>query len=97
VEVRYHRLFQRDVNSAVRHDDDEGGQRLGDGFFRDLEGLVKQVLSSPKGFHFIDDGYRRAQLGRFPYHVIYQESKSRIKFLVLRHDKRHPMFGLKRR
>lgn len=33
----------------------------------------------------------------FPYHFLYEEDQRKIRFLVLRHDKRHPNFGLRRR
>ena len=97
MEVTYHRLFQRDVNAGVRHYDDEGGEVLGDAFFSEVERAVELVIANPTRFHFIADGYRRAQLKRFPYHIIFEESEFRIKFLILRHDKRHPNFGMRRR
>jgi len=97
VDIVYHRLFQRDINGAVRYYDREGGSKLGDRFFADLEATVKRVIAEPKHFHFIADGFRRAQLKVFPYHVIFEESSSRLRFLILRHDKRHPSHGMRRR
>ena len=97
MEIIYHRLFQRDINGAVRYYDGEGGSTLGDRFFADLEATVKRVIADPKRFHFIAEGYRRAQLRVFPYHVIFEESSIQLRFLILRHDKRHPSYGMRRR
>ena len=97
MEVVYHRLFQRDVNSAVRYYDGEVGPELGDRFFAELERTVERAVANPKRFHFIAEGLRRACLKDFPYHILYEESGTKLKFLVLRHDRRHPSYGLNRR
>lgn len=95
--VSYHRLFQKDLSAALRYYDDEGGSTLGDRFFEEVEEAVRKVTVNPKRYHFIADGMRRASLRNFPYHMIFEENVARLKFLILRHDKRHPSFGMKRR
>ena len=80
MEVTYHRLFQRDVNAGVQHYDNEGGEVLGDAFFSEVERAVELVIANPTGFHFIADGFRRAPLKRFPYHIIFEESEFGLKF-----------------
>ena len=97
MEVVYHRLFQRDINTAVRYYDGEGGEQLGDRFFTEVETTVQRVLTNTKGFHFAAEGIRRAALKKFPYHVLYEENERKLKFLVLRHDRRHPSYGMSRR
>lgn len=95
--VIYHRLFQRDLTAALRYYDDEGGSKLGDRFFEEIEAAVHRVASNPKSYHFVAEGMRRTPLRNFPYHIIFEESAERLKFLILRHDKRHPSFGMRRR
>lgn len=58
---------------------------------------VEAASRDPKAFHFIDAGLRRVAVQAFPYHFLYEENERVVRFLVLRHDKRHPDFGLKRR
>lgn len=97
MEVIHHRLVQRDLRNALLYYDSEGGEKLGDRFFMEVERVVEKVSENPKRFHFIADGIRRASMDTFPYHFLYEESETRIRFLVLRHDKRHPTFGLSRK
>jgi hypothetical protein len=97
MEIIYHRGIKRDLRSALAFYDTEGGRKLGDRFFAEAEGAVASVLENPKRFHWIDDGLRRVGLSSFPYHFVFEENERRVRFLVLRHDKRHPSFGLRRR
>jgi plasmid stabilization system protein ParE len=95
--VIYHRRIQNDLRKALSYYEEEGGKRLGDRFFAEVERTAARVVENPKGFHFIARGLRRAQLDVFPYHFVFEEDDTRTRFLVLRHDKRHPAFGLRRR
>jgi hypothetical protein len=97
VNVVYHRHFQKDINTAVRYYDGEGGQLLGDRLFDEVERTVGRVILRPTACHFIAPGFRRANLKSFPYHIIYEESPTKIKFLILRHNRRHPSYGLRRK
>ena len=98
MEVIFHRLIQSDLKAALSYYDAEGGSKLGDRFFEDAEATVARVIHHPRGFHYIEENLRRrASLSSFPYHFIYEETAGHIRFLVLRHDKRHPKFGLRRR
>jgi toxin ParE1/3/4 len=96
MEVVFHRLFQRDLNAAIRYYDGEGGRELGDRFFLELELTVGKVTQNPRRFHFASGNLRRAALRKFPYHVLFEETPTRLKFLVLRHDRRHPSYGMNR-
>ena len=95
--IIYHELIKRDLRAALTYYDAEGGRRLGDKFFEDVEATASRVNENPRGCHFAADGLRRAALDAFPYHFLYEESVTSVCFLVLRHDKRHPSFGLRRR
>jgi hypothetical protein len=97
MQVIYHLLIQKDIRGALSFYDAEGGQTLGDRFFLTLEAAISIVLQDPTRFHFVAEGLRRVQLESFPFHVIYEVVNGHLRFLVLRHDKRHPRFGLGRR
>jgi len=90
-------LSKKDLRTALRYYDSAGGTRLGDRFFEEVEAALERVSKNPKRYHFVADGLRRASLHSFPYHFVYEENEERIHFLVLRHNKQHPAFGLKRR
>ena len=95
--VIFHRLFQKDLTAALRYYDEEGGSKLGDRFVEEVDAVVDRITGNPKRFHFVAEGIRRAPLRSFPYHILFEESGDRVKILILRHDKRHPRFGMTRR
>ena len=95
--VIFHRRIQKDLRTALDYYEAEAGVALGDRFFAEAEAMVASVLRNPKGFHFIADGLRRASFTSFPYHFVFEEHLEQVRFLVLRHDKRHPGYGLRRR
>lgn len=99
MEVVFHRLINRDFSIAIDWYESEGGVALGDRFFDEAEIIVQSIEENPKGFHFSDGGFRRAALKSFPYHFLYEyeEGLDFLRVLVLRHDQRHPSYGLRRR
>ncbi len=96
MELVFHRLIQRDLKAALFYYDAEGGEKLGDRFFEEVEASVARIQANPQRYHILAGTIRRAPLTAFPYHLLYEVDPFRIKVLVLRHDKRHPSFGLNR-
>lgn len=99
VKIVFHRLFQKDINVAMRFYDGEGGEDLGDRFFAEVESAVEKVIANPQGSHFVQgrSDLRRRSLKTFPYHIIFEENSAKLRFLILRHDRRHPSYGMARR
>ena len=96
-ELIYHRLIQRDLRTALDYYDGEGGVKLGDRFFSEVEAAVASIMKNPQGHHFSDAGLRRVSLSSFPYHFLYEAGDEIVWIAVLRHDRRHPNFGLRRK
>lgn len=94
--IIYHRLIHRDLRSALDYYEAEGAAKLADRFFADVEATIVAIEQNPTGHHFSDGGLRRASLGSFPYHFLYDVDAEIIWIAVLRHDRRHPKFGLRR-
>jgi len=90
MEVIYHRLVVRDLRVALDYYELEGGTKLADRFFA-------KIISQPTGQHFSDGGYRRKALHSFPYHILYDVDSLGIWIGILRHDRRHPSYGLRRK
>ena len=95
--LRFHRLVQKDLRAVLRYYEEEGGAPLADRFFAEVDALVEAIAREPTRFHFTDHGLRRANLARFPYHLLFRERAGNIRILVLRHHRRHPRFGTGRR
>jgi plasmid stabilization system protein ParE len=96
MDVTFHRLIPRDLRRALAYYESEGGPILGDRFFRAVEECVVRIHDHPEANHFSDSGCRRAALETFPYHFLYEIDSSGIGIAVLRHDRRHPSYGLRR-
>ena len=65
MQVIYHRLFVRDLRVALDYYELEGGSKLADRFFADVEEAVAKIISQLTGQHFSDGGYRRKALHSF--------------------------------
>ena len=95
VDARFHRRVQADMNEILakyRAVSDE----LEDAFFAEFRAGIQMACANPQRFHFDASGLRRCNLERFPYHFLYDIRNSRIRIWVIRHDHRHPRFGLRR-
>lgn len=97
MKVRFHRRVQQDVWDIIRHYEQESGPELADRFYAAFMEVLRDTAGNPTGCHLDPSGLRRANLRRFPYHFLYRVRPDDIFILVLRHDRRHPGFGLRRR
>jgi plasmid stabilization system protein ParE len=96
VEVKYHPLVKRDVLEILRYYH-EISSRLADEFHDELQVVISQAAENSQRFPSIDKGFRRANLKRFPHHLLYEIRDEAIRVMVVRHNKRHPEFGLQRK
>lgn len=95
--VIFNRAVQRDVHQILDYYESESGRRLADAFYRELIRRVEEANANPERFHFTEPPLRRANLRRFPYHFLFRQMGENIRILVVRHHKRHPSFGMRRR
>ncbi len=93
----FHPLIQRDLDGILKYYSDEVSDVVADQFFEAFLAIVNQAKENPKRFHFENAVLRRAKIHGFPYHFLYREISSGIRVLVVRHDKRHPSFGMRRK
>jgi plasmid stabilization system protein ParE len=95
--VIFHRLVQRDMSGILGYYTDEASDSVGDRFYQEFLSVVEKALTNPRVYHLIFSDLRRANIPGFPYHFLYRETAHGIRVLVLRHDRRHPSYGLMRR
>ncbi len=93
----YHRLAVRDAREILEYYESEGGNPLACRFYDDLIATIEKAVGNPHRFHPIDDRFRRADLDDFPYHILYEERSWGIRVMVIRHHRRHPRHGIRRR
>lgn len=95
--VKFHRLVQHDGWEIMRYYERESGVALADEFYDEFMNAAQAASENPERNHFDPSGLRRAALKRFPHPFLYRVRRDDIFILVLRHDKRHPSFGTRRR
>lgn len=97
--VIFHPLVQRDLLSVLGYYEEESGLELADRFFDAFLAIIDLAEANPRRYHPVEGSphFRRAPIPRFPFHFIYRETAYGIRVSVLRHDKRHPAFGMRRR
>lgn len=92
----YHPLVHTDIAEAMEFYEHEGGGELAADFFREVESSVKRVLNRPHSYVQFDEVLRRVELNRFPFHFLFSIEPGEVFVLALRHNRRHPNFGLDR-
>lgn len=74
----------------------ESGRNLAEELLAETTACLDRVLKNPQQFHFLVSDLRRANLKRFPYHLLYRIKSTSVRILVLRHNHRNPDFGMNR-
>ena len=95
MEVIYHPLVRGDVEEALSYYRKIAAP-LADEFHAELRSIINQAAENPLRFHPADQGFRRANLKRFPYHLLYEIRPESLRVMLVRHNKRHPQYGLPR-
>ena len=95
MDVIYHPLVRRDVAQALKYYH-AISPHLADEFHAEVRVLINKAAENPFRFHLTDRGFRRANLPRFPYHLLYEIRDDSLRVMIVRHNKKHPQFGLER-
>ncbi|MDB6073276.1 MAG: hypothetical protein JWO89_916 [Verrucomicrobiaceae bacterium] len=97
--LSYHPAAQRDVNDNIDHYRKEGGAALADRFFAELVTRLNEIAAFPDRFSFYlaHPFIRRACLHRFPHLILFRILRDRVRVTVIKHEKRDPNFGLRRK
>ena len=89
-----------DLREIMQYYDEAADDESASRFYDEFRHYADLAAGSPKSYRvFMDDPdkIRRVNLKRFPYNFLYREiDKNTIRILVVRHDHRHPSYGLDR-
>lgn len=95
--VEYHAQAASDLNSAVAYYNDRR-DGLGDALRVEVYSAIDRICLNPSRYGKIDGGARRCFVHRFPYSVLFRTiGDDAVRILVIRHHRRHPGFGMRRR
>ena len=86
----------RFVNHAIAHYVAEGGLNLADRFEAEFRASLLALKTGPTRFppYHRSPFFRRIRLQSFPYLIIYRENAKSIRVTLLKHERRHPLFGM---
>jgi len=96
-DLSIHPLVQKDLRQILAHYTVEGGDTLADKFFDESDRVIERIRNNPEHFHFVDSIHRRANFKTFPYHFIFEINLTDTRVTILRHHKRQPRYGMRRK
>jgi plasmid stabilization system protein ParE len=91
-----HRDAEVDLAAAVRFYKAEAGVGVARRFVAEFERVARLLEENPKIGTPGESGRRSFALAVFPYTIIYRQTETGIRVLVVRHQRRDPDFGAQR-
>jgi plasmid stabilization system protein ParE len=95
--LEFHQLARSDVSRIMDYYEDAGGQELADEFYTELWSYIDKAVAAPEAYAIRERDIRRVNLDRFPFHFLYRVVENRIRILAVRHHRRRPSLGIRRR
>ena len=75
----------------------ERSPRAGQGFANAIEFALEDIEKNPDRFPKIDTRHRSCNVQKYPFQIIFRESKDTIHVVAVAHSKRRPGYWKKRR
>ncbi len=69
---------------------------LASAFKQEVDTALVRIERAPTRFHFDACGWRRLNLKRFPYHILFVDEQDLVRVLAVRHHHQNPLFGTSR-
>jgi plasmid stabilization system protein ParE len=86
-----------DIDTIMQRYEREASPQLASDFYAELRQLMVEAAKRPKSFAIRERDLRRVNLERFPYHFLFRIIGDAVRILVVRHHRRHPSLGARRR
>lgn len=86
-----------DIAEAMEYYAEQGGLKVASDFYIEFWATARRVEQSAYSYPIHVKNYRKIHLRRFPYNVLFRLVDDRtVRILTVRHDKRHPNYGVER-
>jgi len=97
--VSFHPQLQQDLNDILDHYESEAGLAVAARFEVEFRSAVEVIKQQPRHFPYYlsQRRFRRYKLPTFPHVLLYRETSATLRFIVLKHVKRSPGYGLGRK
>lgn len=86
---QFHPAARQEFRDAVRFYD-ERAFGLGRKFTDEVEDAIRRICEMPAAWPMLSEDVRRCMLRRFPYALLYRQSKRAIEIIAVMHQRRHP-------
>jgi plasmid stabilization system protein ParE len=97
MKVQFNSSVYSDLLEIMEYYDESGGTNLAAEFYAEFRQYAKAAAARPYSFTRDRRNLRKARLNRFPYHFLFRIiDTSSIRILVVKHDRREPLFGTDR-
>lgn len=95
--IEYHPDLEAEL-AEIRCYYNDRSPRLGDDFVDDLERHVMRIAARPERWMIVRGDIRRTLMRRFPYVILFRILNGLvIRITVVKHERRHPAYGIHRR
>jgi plasmid stabilization system protein ParE len=95
--VEYHPAIEHELREIIGYYN-LCSQGLGLEFLNEFERHVLKVASMPTQWRLVEGDIRRALMKRFPYVIYFRVLENDVlRVTVVKHQRRHPDFGLSRK
>lgn len=92
-----HPKVYSDIDEIMGYYERVATRELADEFYAELQYYIQQAVERPESFAIRAHDLRRVNLQRFPYHFLFRTVGDVVRILVVRHHRRRPTVGIRRR
>ena len=93
----FHPKFYSDIDEIMEYYERVATRELTAEFYSELRYYLQQAAERPESFAIRERDLRRVNLQRFPYHLLFRIVGDVVRVLVVRHHRRRPTVGVRRR
>ncbi len=97
MKVIFHPKVFAEIDEIMRYYEHVVSEQLADDFYQEFRRCVLCSSEHPEHFYTKLGNYKRVNLERFPYNFLFREFDDHIRILVVRHNLRHPAYGVTRK
>ena len=93
----FHQNVDSDIEQIMAYYERVASRQLADDFYEELRSFIAAAAKRPEAFAIRYRDIRRVNMDRFPYHFLFRIVGDTVRILVVRHHRRHPSHGLRRK
>lgn len=94
--IEYHPAIEAEL-TEIRDYYNDKSRNLGEDFINEFERQVLRIATMPSRWMIVRGNTRKSLMRRFPYLILFRVvDESVIRITVIKHERRHPSYGINR-